>query len=223
MPEEAEAHEAPDEVQATPTETPGEQDTSQQEIDWQKRYNDLRPEYDRATQFRSQFEADPDAFLRAHGYEVADDEEDTPEGEYYDEEDTGDEYAQRLERLESTLAEQSEAQQRAEFEQMENSFIGENIGQLMQEHGVDLTDEEVEYIGDTSKLYRDDQGVPDVKAAWEAQQTMFKHQLERVRKSKNSPQAPRGGAGKSAPDLDNPQERDDYMAQRLAQLSQDND
>lgn len=59
-----------DEVDAAPTEdTPNVETPETTDVNWQKRYEDLRPEFDRTKQAMSRFESDPTAveeFIRQH-------------------------------------------------------------------------------------------------------------------------------------------------------------
>jgi hypothetical protein len=74
-----------DEIDAAPTEdTPTVEGQETTDVNWQKRYEDLRPEFDRTRQTLSRFESDPTAveeFIRQHHPDMLVDAEDEPEQE----------------------------------------------------------------------------------------------------------------------------------------------
>lgn len=128
MPEEA-TPQAPEETQDTPPEAAPEQGTPAKEpeeptVDYEQRYNDLRPEFDRATQEREQHrqealawqilagtdEYDHDQIQAAADYlgvELADEEEETEDEDPYD---------QRLSKLEQAQNAQDEAENQRLFD-----------------------------------------------------------------------------------------------------------
>jgi len=122
---------------AGPEGTPGatEQQATQQEIDWQQRYQNLQPEYTRATQRVSLYEQmltaeDADTRRQAAeqlGYEFA--EEDEPQQpETPDDPLTA--YGARLEALEQHLVERDQAAQDEQYAQQVRAVVDERLDAL---------------------------------------------------------------------------------------------
>jgi len=159
----------------------------------------------------------PDA-LRRFGYDFED--PDDQEDDYDD--DPQSELEQRLARLETQReAETSQAQQ-AQQKEAEVAFINAGLADLQQRTGrQDFSDEEFQALGLLSEKLRDSEGLPDVQAAYELIYTgVLPNERKRWVESKRSPQAPAGRPGSQAPDLDDPRARQDYMAQRLAEIDE---
>lgn len=193
------------------------QDTSDEstdttsEVDWSKRYNDLRPEYDRTTQQLSQYEEffqtlqDPESraeALAALGLELEGDEET---------EEDPDDYDSRFDRIESFLSQQEQAQQEAEVQELVGQLIEEQLEEL--DEGNEFSDEYVQLLVNSAP--EDDDGVPDLAQAHDLFQKEFESQREKWVKSKRAPQAPSGGGAKHNPDLSDAEQRRDYILSRV--------
>lgn len=216
-----EAPETPDTPTADETpavEAASEAPSSDTQIDWEKRYNDLRPEWDRAKTQLSEFEqyqpliqslqTDPRATIKALQEQFGD--------EYEDDEDDYEDPGERALRL---IQEQQEtAQQQAErerLEEMEEQYVGEGIDALAERDNVELSDhaQAVIYALATNDALRAEDGRPDVEAAYDALRAFEKEVRDGYVASKKAPRIPSGRPGEKSPDLSNEQERVNYMAQ----------
>jgi hypothetical protein len=209
------------ENQDTPNVEPDAPDTGtrEQQIDWEKRYQDLRSDYDRRNQqwseVQQRLDTDPRGFLEEIGYDLSDDEGETPDYE----DDPLEAIRAEVEQLKADREAQHTEAEAYAIEQAELGFINNELGALAKEHGRDFSQEEIDAIGDLSRARPTPEGTPNVRGAYE---TVFKTILSRAKEdwvqSKGSPQVLAGAAGVENVDLDNPRERQDYFAQRLAQI-----
>ncbi len=223
------ADEAIDEAPETPDtpiadETPAveaasEAPSSDTQIDWEKRYNDLRPEWDRAKTQLSEYEqyqpliqslqTDPRATIAALQEQF---------GDEYEEEDDYEDPGERALRL---IQEQQEtAQQQAErerLEEMEEQYVGEGIDALAERDNVELSDhaQAVIYALATNDALRGENGRPDVEAAYDALRAFEKEVRDSYVNSKKSPRIPSGRPGEKSPDLSNDEERVNLLAQMI--------
>lgn len=207
MPEEA----IPAPVEETPTpapeaapETPPEPTTN-----WEQRYQDLRPEFDRKSQQLSEYEAlvealsDPesrDEVLAMLGPEEA------------PVDDEADPYDTRLQAIEGYLQENAQH----DTEQQQISQLAENIdGQfdtLEQEIGKKLSDEQLDTLEVLALANRDDQGNPDVKGAYEYLNKLIDAERQNWVQSKRSEQPLLGQPGSEQIDTSNQEDRVRAMA-----------
>lgn len=209
---------APDETQDTPNVagpegTPG----TDQGIDYEKRYSDLRPEFDRTKQQLAQYEElvtglssdDPDTRARAAqalGLEfVQDDVEDTPD-------ETANPLETRLEALERQLAEQAAAVEQQQFLERAQAHVDAQFQALP-----DLEEADKEWvIARALELPADPNGLPDIQAAHQALRDYQTELQKRWVSSKKAPHvSPVGSQATSTPNLDDPNERRAYMAEML--------
>ena len=221
-----EAIEAP-ETPDTPTadETPAveaasEAPSTDTQIDWEKRYNDLRPEWDRAKTQLSEFEQyqpliqslqnDPVATIRALQDQFADQFEDEDD-EF---EDPGERALRMLQEQQETAQQAAERERR---EQLEEQYVGDGIDELAKRDNVELSDhaEAVIYALATHDSLRGDDGRPDVEAAYDALRAFEKEVRDSYVASKKSPRIPSGRPGEKSPDLSNDEERVNALAQMI--------
>lgn len=202
MPEEA--TEAPVVEQDTPAadtepEAPAEDtpEASEPEVDYQKRYDDLRSEFDRRNQIdaalRGQLgpEAQAEA-AKAYGFEFAEDDEDSDE--YVDPDE-------RLNRLEQQIQERDQQAEAQRMEQAEQEWLDTEIGKVAKTEGRDLTKEEKDIILGYALSNRFDDGQPDVDGGHERLKAIYSEAQKRLISSKkNSPRPPSGAAGEPAID-----------------------
>ena len=213
---------------AGPEGTPGSaEQTEQAEIDWAKRYSDLQPEYTRVTQEaaelrRSQelYDAllstdDPDtrrAIAAELGYELAEDETEDDEDE-----DPLEYVGQRLERVEQTLTER----EREEADQAYAAQVREIVDEQLDQLGLDHGDQDWVLAYAINALPITEEGLPDIA---QAHQVFVARETERQRnwaKSKRAPHiSPNGQSGTEAPNLDNRQERQDFIMRRMLEEEQ---
>src|SRR5436305_4426069 len=177
MPEEATA---PEEVQETPSTPAAEtapvegkpaegQEQQEPTVDWEQRYNSLRPEYDRSNQLlaaargehgpEQQIEA-----LRQLGVNVQQEEAEKEEDPF---EDPGERTQREVAEIREQLQEREEAEQWAEFEQLETSFVKETLDQLEGDESVKLSDQERKWIETQGKANRLETGEPNLKGAFD--------------------------------------------------------
>lgn len=203
---------------AGPEGTPGaaEQQAQQQGVDWEDRYQHLQPEYTRATQQNRLYEQmltaeDADTRRQAAeqlGYEFADDEEPDPGPN----EDPLVAYDQRLERLEQSLAEQDQDRETEAYAAQLRGVIDERLGQL----GIAKDDQDWVLAYAINALPITEEGLPDLE---QAHSVFAARELERQKAWARSKQAPRispdGQPASEAPNLDNRQERQDWVVRRM--------
>jgi len=221
------ADEAIDEAPETPDtpiadETPAveaasEAPSTEKAIDWEQRYNSLRPEWDRAKTQLSEYEqyqpliqslqTDPRATIAALQEQFGDEYED--EDDY---EDPGERALRLIQEQQETAAQQAE---RERLEEMEEQYVGEGIDALAERDNVELSDhaQAVIYALATNDALRGENGRPDVEAAYDALRAFEKEVRDNYVASKKSPRIPSGRPGEKSPDLSNEQERVNYMAQ----------
>ena len=213
VPQIEETPDAPD--QAAPDGTPA--DTATPEVNWEERYSNLQPEYTRATQEAAQYreiidlarQGDPEA-LSLLGLDLAEEPQADEEPEYVDPDE-------RLSAMEQYLLQRAEQEQQAQQEQewlaAAEQSVQEQVAQLEKEHG-DLSEDDVAYLLDLASI--DENGMPDVVGAFERDQQRLDAKRQAWVKSKRAPQVRSGASASSQPNLDDPEERRDYLAQQLA-------
>lgn len=205
-PAEQETPESPEE--ASTEETPAEEPTPA-EIDYEQRYNDLRPEYDRNNQLiaAAQGRHGPEAQMQALqqlGVEV---EVQEGEEDYLDAEE-------RLEKLEARLAEREQAEEDARFQQLEETYIDSTLKEIEGKEKVQLSDSEARFIINNAVANRLQDGKPNLQGAFDDLKGIKSADRESYRASKkNAPRAPVGTAGEDKIDLSNPDARRKYMAE----------
>lgn len=188
-------------------------------IDWQKRYEDLRPEYDRTTQRASQYEQlvnalrDGDPDTRAEAARLLDLEFVTEEndGSF---EDPSDEALTRVAALEAQLAAQRDEQQsQAHLAHVETAVET----QLDSIDGLDEGDKDW-IVSRAISMPPTSDGLPDIQAAHQELVARDEARLKQWAATKRAPSfSPGGQAGTQTPNLDNEAERVAWMTQRLAE------
>lgn len=216
-----EATQAPEETQDTPpVETPAEQDTSQV-VDYAKRYNDLRPEFDRTKQAYAEAQAilqDPEKlaeYWQTQGY-GADEDDDTFDTEAVD--PTYQEL-QELRQETAALKEWRSQQEQASQQQAQISYIDEQLAAIENEHG-EISDNAAAWIGSRAYANRDEQGNPDVAKAFEEFRSILEEDRAKYVKSKKAPQVKSGGSASEPIDLSDSSKRIDYIDQKMAELEE---
>lgn len=196
---------------------------AQAEVDWQKRYNDLQPEYTRTTQeladLRHRQElydllvSTDDADTRrqvadALGYQL---EEEPAEPQEF--EDPLAAYDERIGRLEESLTQREQDEQDAAYASQVRAVVDERLDQL----GLDKGDQDWVLAYAINALPVTAEGLPDIE---QAHQVFAERETARQRKwaqGKRAPHiSPHGQAATEVPNLDNRQERVDWMTQRYA-------
>jgi hypothetical protein len=211
-----------DEVQAPEEETPvseapATETPPEERVDYEKRYNDLRPQYDRSNQELSEYRKlvegigsdDPDvqkASLEAIGLS------------YQEPEETDDEYQalqKRLDKLEQGFTTEQEQRQLEAQRQAEIDHLDSQISALEKAEGIELTEAEVKILAATASHHRAEDGMPDVASAYKLLSEVDQPRQERRVKSKKAAQVQTGTAAAKTFDRSNEAERVAYMAQKL--------
>jgi hypothetical protein len=195
-------------------------------VDWQKRYADLQPEYTRATQelaeLRRQQElydllvSTDDADTRRQvaerlGYTFEEEpEEANPD---IDPEDPFAVYDERLGRIEQSLTQRQQEEQDATYAAEVRRKVDARLDQL----GLDKDDQDWVLAFAINALPVTAEGLPDIE---QAHQAFIARETERQRRwaagKKTAPHlSPHGQAATEVPNLDNRQERQDWMVRRL--------
>ena len=193
--------EAPSTEAAAPTEAPAPDP-------YEKRYADLRSEFDRRNSLLDRArQGDIDA-IRELGFEVDQPDED-PTPDYVED----DPYAAKLSEYEKQLSELSQWKQQQEAERVATG-IRTHVETLAEEAGLNLTDydKEVIFRGAVSG----DKIDPDTTAAAFKAHAEYLQSLQEQLAPKGTP--PRPGTGQAVekqPDLDNDQERREWMKAQL--------
>ena len=195
---------APTEPEAPTADTP---EAEAPDTNWQERYENLHPEYTRATQEAAQLrqivdaarKGDPEA-LEFLGYEVPEDETD---GELTEDEAL----RKEIEDLKEWKAEQAsrdeEQQQQAEL----NDFRDTELQRLDKVAGRRFNEREVQILVAYADAYPNKDGNPDFDAAYEALVEYSKESRKELLKSKRAPKPPSGAQGESKIDTSTPEGR----------------
>lgn len=210
----AETPEAPEqEIQDTPTpdtepeapdtpETPAAEDT-EPEVDYQKRYEDLRPEFDRTNQIlaslqgRHGVEAQQEA-ARLFGFEFADEE---PEEEGLTSPE--DEIAE----IKRQLAERDEQAEQQQYAAAEKDWIQQELGKVEKDFDRKLSAEERDIVESFAVAHRFEDGQPDIEGGKERLKAIYSHHQKQLIDSKRAPKPPAGVAGAEAIDTSTPEGR----------------
>lgn len=216
---------------AGPEGTPGtaEQQVTQAETDWQDRYQHLQPEYTRVTQevaeLRRQQElyeqllSAEDADTRREiaeqlGYVLEEDEE-TQTGD--PEEDPLSQFGERLGRVEQSLSARDQEREDAAYAEQVRAVVDERLGQLQ----IPKDDQDWVLAYAINALPITEEGLPDIAQAFQAFQARETERQKAWAQSKRAPHiSPHGQSATEAPNLDNRQERQDYMVRRLQEGEQ---
>lgn len=199
----------------TPAETP--------DIDFEQRYNDLRSEFDRRNAQYSEAEqlqaalsgaAGPEAqsqVLAAFGIELEGDED-------FDEFDDLGEFDPdaRIDRLEAMLEEQQMAAQEEAMAEAEVEYLTEGIEALEEKEGREFSDQEIAVLASVARANTDENGVPDLDAAHAHLTELLQDRQSAWVQSKKAKRPGSGIAADRAVDLDNEEDRVQFMADRLA-------
>lgn len=193
---------------------------------WQQRYLDAQSwgtqNAQEAAELREIIElartGDSDA-LEYMGWQVADDEDESDD-DITDEYDFESDEDQRIARLEEVIAsqleDQAQAAEQAEIEELIDMSLHNQLGVIEQEYG-QLTDDDASFLIQVALANPDEDGLPDLIGAYAADADRLEAKRQEWFASKMAPQALSGASPSSQPDLDNKEERREYIAQRLLQ------
>lgn len=181
----------------------------------QKSYDELRSKFNERDTELSQFRdfygqlADPETqaeALRQFGLEL--EAEEAENEEYQDPEEV---LAKRLEGLEGYLAQQQAEAQEAELADLQEQYLDQELGKL----DAKLSDTEKDIVRNLAFAYEDNQGLPDVKAAYDAYAEATNAARERYLESKRAPKPETGSAGLEKIDLNDADARIKAAAQLM--------
>jgi hypothetical protein len=218
----------PDETQDTSvnTDAPAGDVTEQTDgTNWQERYEHLQPEFTRATQEAAQYRqlvealTSEDQDTRAYAAQALGLELAPPQNTDDGFEDPNADLRRKIEEFDQwRQATMSQAQQ-AQAQERDVAVIGGGIGRLQEQLGRELTEQEVQLIGDAAWANRDDKGLPNIDQVIELYTGIRTHDQKTWAKTKNAPFVSSSGqAATQAPNLDDDQQRQQWMAQQLADL-----
>lgn len=207
-----------DTPQAGPEGTPGEQ----AQIDWEKRYNDLRPKFDQTTQRLSQAEQDAQNWKRLQedenyqtellqqlGYQV----------EPADEPDPGEQYATELQQLRERLDQRDQQESEARRLATVEAHVDAALSAIK-----DLDNADKDWIvARAVTLDPTGDGMPDIQAAYQALVERDVQAQKRWAKTKQTQHfSPSGQPGTDAPDLDKMSRSDlaAWMAEQVQMADQ---
>lgn len=189
------------------------------ETDWQSRYDNLRPHADRVSQENAELrqlitsaqQGDHEAIERL-GFAL-EEGEDEGEDDYLEPDD-------RIDRLEGILAErlrlEAEQEQDQEQRELENAHLIEQLAELETKHG-EIADGDLEALLRLAESMPDEGGFPDLIAAHDYDSKRFEDRRKSWVSSKRTPQAPSGASATEKVDLNDPEQRREFMARRIAE------
>jgi hypothetical protein len=209
---------------AGPEGTPSTAAATEAEVDWQKRYADLQPEYTRTTQelaeLRRQQELydllvstdDPDTrreVAQRLGYVL---EESDDAQQSMPEEDPWAARDARLDRIEQALTQRQQAEQDAQRADEVRRHVDTKLDQL----GLDKADQDWVLAYAINALPPTDDGMPNVEQAAAIFQEREDRRQAAWADTKRAPHVtPNGQAASEVPNLDDRQQRWAYMTRRM--------
>jgi hypothetical protein len=202
---------APAEAQETPINAASEEEKPAEEApagtdNWEQRYNDLRPEFDRRNALLTAAEGQqgPEAqaqALRQLGVDVQMEEEaEEAEPEWVDPD-------QRIDQLEARLTQREEKEQQDHFAQLEDQYIKSTLGEIEGKENSKLSEAETRVVRNAALANRLDDGRPDLQGAFDDLKGIKSAAAEEYRASKNTPSPPVGSAGEEKFDPRDPKAR----------------
>jgi hypothetical protein len=214
----------PDENQAapeTPDTPPADEAAPTEEtqpspaVDYESRYNNLRPEFDRKAQRLAELEAEREQWLQAQ-------QEPEEEGDEYEYDYEDSVARQEIAELKALLAQRDQETQQYLAAERETAFVNTEIERLekeQQEVVGEFSDDEWETLGVLSERFRKEDGTPDVDRAFEHLfGKIVKPRREKYVSTKKARKPGSGSAAAQSIDLDDPQVRREYMTKQLIEL-----
>lgn len=218
MPEDTGTVENDAQDSVAPVDAPTQESPDTPASDYESRYNDLRPQYDRTMAQVQQYEQfigslqDPETqseALRALGLELSQEEEDELLGDLEDDEQRFDPRVDQL--VEAFNTQQQEAEQ-AQVQELEAEFLDQAISTIESKEG-SLSDSEVETLVQLADRMRDDDGIPDVEGAYAQLKSVSDAFNSRYLESKKASRLDPGTAGSESVDLSDPNTLDRVLAE----------
>lgn len=220
--------------------------SSGQGFDYERGYQELRPEFTRATQRLSEYETlfaalhDPDPAVQAEaaeflGLDLVAETGASASGPSTDDDDWDDPLEKEVQALRSQVEElrnrselEANARQEAETVQLRDEFIGDSISFIEESLSVEgkpfqFSEQEEEVLGNLAIAMADEDDVPDVQGAYQrlyGDQGVIEHRLQQRYESKRGALA--APLGSTIPADQKPKTRDErirYMDERWQALS----
>lgn len=216
-----EAMEAPAETRDTPADAPPGEGHAHETVDFEKRYNDLRPDYDRKSQRLAELEelerslSDPERqaeALRRFEIELADDE--LPD----DDDDFGDDPEFRDPRVDKLMEELQAERQQRETERAQQQFdesFTDQIEAIEKTEGRELDEDEIAILHDRALLRAVRGEQPSVEALYQDLDKVWDKRSKTYVESKKAPRVTAGRSASEQPDLDDEAARHRWLQQRL--------
>jgi hypothetical protein len=198
-----------------PTETPVEgTSTEAPAVDWEKRYNDLRPHADRTSQeaaeYRQKVEAyealyseDPDAQRNAAEYLGLE----LPAEEPQEYDDPFQSFEQKLASLEAKLAAKDQAEQVSQQEAALLDNVEEQFSTLESKEKIQLSDDDIEVVTALAMQMPGDNGAPNIEAAYKRLLGYTAEKATSLAAAKRASQAPSGEFRDKEYDFRDPKQR----------------
>jgi len=211
-----EQQETPDPAASETTETPAPTESPDSDP-FEKRYNDLRSEFDRRNEVLAAAEGryGPERQAEAlgqFGVELAGEEDEDYEEEFDDDyPDPSEEVRALREEIEQERAERKER----ELDELEDRYIKQTIGELEKEHSFKLSEKEKRIVRSDAVANRLDDDRPNLEEAFADLKEAKETAREEYRESKRnpSPPPPTGSPGEDKIDLSDDETRQKYMAE----------
>jgi hypothetical protein len=213
------------EVEDKPTDDAPEEGQASEEssFDYEQAYNELRPVYTQTTQREAQYRTIVEAASNpAHpqheeaieylGFAEEQDEDD----EDYDSDPTQ-ALQQELEEIKGYLAERDQEQELQQLEDAEYDWLASEISTLQDKEGVEFDDHELQLLVHAATGNRLQDGQPDLQGAYSALNAAWDARQKNWSSSKRAPQAPSGASAKSEVNLDDPEQRREWMLRRMSE------
>jgi hypothetical protein len=130
--------------------------------------------------------------------------------------DPDEQLRQEVAQLKEQLGTQQQQAEYAEAEDMEATYIAEQIDALEKSKGIELDDEAIDFVIDNARANRGDRGEPMVQPAFERFAKVLESDRTRYLESKkNAPKAPIGGPGEEKIDLSDDDARQRAMVRDM--------
>lgn len=123
----------------------------------------------------------------------------------------------RLEGLEQRIAERDQQFEAAQKQEQEALYLGQQLKQLVDDTGRDLSEQEVTAILTFADRHRDDKGQPNVREAYEYLTDLYSKHFNSVVGKKTAPRVQTGRPGAPKPNLNNERERQELLAEIASQ------
>jgi hypothetical protein len=197
------------------------QASDESSFDYEQAYNELRPVYTQTTQREAQYRtiveaasnpAHPqhDEALEYLGFaEEAEEEDET------DYDDPTEALQQELAQIKGYLAERDQEQELQQLEEAETDWLANEISSLQEKEGVEFDDNELQLLVRAATGSRLADGQPDLGGAYDAFSAAWETRQKNWTDSKRAPQAPSGASAKEEVNLDNAEERREWMLRRM--------